>query len=355
MIYEKGSADDEEKDRNSNILKTSFRNHSVLRCSLILLLMVILFLSVGCAHHIPIATDSVQAIYIAPENEKDILHRFAPVFRVYDYNYRYNRIGSPVAVQKKDGGELISIDTKHPVIYVGKKSFSTPKGTYTNLIYRIHFPAIPFSLVPFNLTAGKNPGLMIFITLNQQEEPVLVTSVHTCGCYKALVATTALPKAALPTERQKKPDSLNVYGELLPAVIDYQAYAHPRLLVDLRPGVHRVMNLQIIDAKALESLPSQTVLKIPFEPRENLKRLRINGHETSFFRQEGIMKGHVKGAIKPLETLLMSWLSLDLFVGTDKTYGSDDNPFYTSLKPWNRRRSDMNDFTRFLDFWGWGL
>ena len=98
-----------------------------------------------------------------------------------------------------------------------------------------------------------------------------------------------------------------------------------------------------------------TVLNIPIEPRENLNRLRINGHDTSFFRQYGMMKGHVKGAIKPLETILMSWLSLDLFVGTDKIYGSDDNPFYTSLKPWNRKKSDMNDFARFLRFWGWDL
>jgi hypothetical protein len=96
-------------------------------------------------------------------------------------------------------------------------------------------------------------------------------------------------------------------------------------------------------------------LNIPFEPRENLKRLRLDGHETSFFRQDGIMKGHVKGAIKPLETLLMSWLSLDLFIGTDKVYGSKDNPFYTSLRPWNRRKSDMNDFAQFLHFWGWRL
>ena len=331
-------------------------NRSFIHYLLMLLTAGSLLLVVGCAHHMPIAADSAQALYIAEENEKKALHRFAPVFRVYDYQRPYNRIGRPVAVHETNDEERIAIDTDHPVIYVEKRTFSTLKDTYTNLIYRVHFPSVPFSLIPFNLTAGKNPGLIIVITLNRQEEPVLVTSVHTCGCYKALVATTALPDEALPARRQKKPGRFKVFGEHLPGVVNYRAKPEPRLLVDLRPGVHRVMDLEIIDREALENRFLQgLILKMPMEPSENLTRLTLNGHETSFFRQKGIMKDHVKGAVKPLETLFLSWFSLDLFVGTDKIYGSSDNPFYTSLKPWNRRKSDMNDFARFLDFWGWDL
>jgi hypothetical protein len=54
----------------------------------------------------------------------------------------------------------------------------------------------------------------------------------------------------------------------------------------------------------------------------------------------------------------MSLISMDFYVGTDKVYEDDGdygNPFYTSLKPWNREASDMRDFPRFLEFWGWGL
>ena len=326
------------------------------RNRLMFLTALLLFLVAGCAHHVPIATDSKQALYMAAENGEDSLHRFAPVFRVYDYHHRYNRIGRPVAKREEDGRERITIDADQPTIYFEKRPFSTAKGSYTNLIYRVHFPSVPYSLIPFNLTAGNNPGLIIVITLNRQEEPVLVTSVHTCGCYKALVATTALSEEALPLKRQRKPDVIKVYGEHLPAVIDYRHKSKPRLLVDLRPGVHRVMDLEIIDAPTIDYVSSkEMVLKVPLEPSENLNRLRLNGHETSFYRQEGIMKGHVKGAVKPLETLLMSWMSLDLFIGTDKAYGHEDNPFYTSLKPWNRRKSDMNHFARFLEFWGWDL
>jgi len=31
------------------------------------------------------------------------------------------------------------------------------------------------------------------------------------------------------------------------------------------------------------------------------------------------------------------------------------NHLYTSLKPWNRTESDMWNFARFLEFWGWRL
>jgi hypothetical protein len=78
----------------------------------------------------------------------------------------------------------------------------------------------------------------------------------------------------------------------------------------------------------------------------------------SFYHREGVAKGHVKGAFKPLETLFMGLISLDFFVGTDKVYGDPrkwDNPFYTSLKPWRRSDSDMWDFAGFLRYWGWKL
>ena len=358
MIPQKETDDRDREGYGFFIFETIVRYRFVFRNHLIFLTAVTLILSAGCAHHMPIAKDTVQGLYLLQGKEKDAIHRFAPVFLAYDYNHRHNRIGRPTASREENGRDRITIDIDQPTVYFKKESFSSPKNSYTNLIYRVHFPAIPFSLVPFNLTAGKNPGLIIVITLNRREEPVLVTSVHTCGCYKAVVSTTFLPDEALPQKRQKRPVSLSldVYGEQLPAIVNYQSINAPRLLVILRPDVHRVMDLKVIDGPTLQSLQSDSQVRdVLLEPIENLDRLSINGDVTSFYYQEGMMKGHVKGAIKPLETIFLSWASLDLFVGTDKMYGSDDNPFYTSLKPWNRRKSDMNDFARFLQFWGWGL
>ena len=83
-----------------------------------------------------------------------------------------------------------------------------------------------------------------------------------------------------------------------------------------------------------------------------------DGTVTSLYYEKLPLKGHVKGAIKPWETVLLSLVSLDFFVGMDKEYGDtreSGNPFYTSLKPWNRSASDMNDFAAYLRFNGWQL
>jgi hypothetical protein len=236
-----------------------------------------------------------------------------------------------------------------------KRRFRTEKATYTNLIYRVHFPKVPYSLIPFNLTAGKNVGLMVVVTFNTDNLPVLITTVHTCGCYKAIVPTQYLPDDALPENWTGK--QLYVYGEKLPALLQYHAVSTPQLMVHVRPGVHRVMNLEVRDTQVL-SADRYRVVPMKTVPMEQLAALPANNGTTSFYHTGGILKGHVKGSVKPLETLFMSLISLDLFVGTDKAYADaaeTGNPFYTSLKPWRRDDSDMWNFSNFLSYWGWRL
>jgi hypothetical protein len=62
--------------------------------------------------------------------------------------------------------------------------------------------------------------------------------------------------------------------------------------------------------------------------------------------------------VKLWESLFLSLISMDMFVGADKVYADPretGNPFYTSLKFWNRNSSDMWNFPGFLQFWGWRL
>ena len=52
----------------------------------------------------------------------------------------------------------------------------------------------------------------------------------------------------------------------------------------------------------------------------------------------------------------MSWWAFDWRIGEDKKFGKDENDgilFYTSLKPWSRKKSDMRNFISFLKYWGW--
>lgn len=310
----------------------------------------------GCAHHQKLPPEKVHTIYRASGGEGEIFKRFAPVFLTYDYQKKYNRIGRPAARFDEKGEEIIYVDPTKPVIFYLKQEFSTEQGKYTNLVYRVHFPKVPFSIIPFNLTSGNNVGVIIVITLDSQQRPVLVTTVGTCGCYVAIVPTTYLPRDDLPEDWTNT--ALDVYGEQLPSVLDYEKKERPTLLVHLRPGVHRIMDLEIVDLADLAQPGSFFSIPAPLEPASDLEKIPLNGETTSFYYDYGPQKGHVKRSMKFWETILLSLISWDFFVGADKVYGENDryeNPFYTSLKPWNRKASDMSDFARFLQFWGWKL
>ncbi len=309
----------------------------------------------GCAHNQPLPPENFHWVYQADGSGSKTAESWAPAFVAYDHAEVYNRIGRPTVRQDSDGDRQVFIDPEVPVVYFLQRTFTTDKATYTNMVYRIHFPKVPFSLIPFNLTAGKNVGILVVVTLDASNRPVLVTSVGTCGCYKAIVPTEYLPQDAFPEDWKDKP--VDIYGEQLPPMLRFKGIVSPRILVYLRPEVHRVMNLQVRDAVDLSAEPFR-IIPMKVEPMAQLDRLPVDHGTTSFYYSGGLLKGHVKGSIKPFEMLFMSLISMDLFVGSDKAYADTavtDNPFYTSLKPWRREDSNMWDFARFLHYWGWRL
>ena len=326
---------------------------SVIKLYTILFLSVLLSLT-ACSHRPDIQKElKAPAVYVATDTDKSLSHTLAPVFLITDTSHSYDKIGSPSARYDASGKEVISIDINHPAVYFSEKKFKTESNEYTNLNYRIHFPRIPASLFPFHLTAGKNVGLMVIVTIDSDQRPVLITTVHTCGCYLGMVPTTFLPKTALPEKWNT--GSQAVYGETLPGLLDYESITKPRLLIYLRSEVHRVADIRIVESDSLANIHT---FSMPLVSMDALETIPINGDSTSFFHGKGILKGYVKGSIKYWETILLSLISLDFFVGTDKAYkdtNETENHFYTSLKPWNRSSSDMWHFDRFLKFWGWKL
>lgn len=323
-----------------------------------LLVFVTPLLLTSCVTLTGVVADDPARVYL-PAGEENLVTRFAPLFVLQTYRENHNRIGRPSArlVRKDSKEEEIYIDPAEAAMFVEQRSFSTPEGSYTNLIYRIHFAGVPFSLIPFHLTAGKNPGLFVIITLNNNNQPLLVTTVHTCGCYCVITPTAYLPRRAYPDGWQQT--EIKLWGESLPAMIDYadDSGEKSRLLVFLRDGTHRVMDLQIMEKG--EVTRNYEPLPIRLEPMTALKTIPLeDGGVTPFFEEDGWRSGYVKGSYRPWEMLLISWWAFDLNVGCDKEYGdplTSGNRFYTSLRPWYRSDSDMRNFAGFLHFWGWKL
>ncbi|WP_153306548.1 hypothetical protein [Desulfogranum japonicum] len=313
----------------------------------ILLLTVSMF---GCA---PFSGRGVLNETVQLESdEMSFQGKVVPVFTTLQSEHAYNRIGVVEALED-DGDIVVQVNSAQPAIYVASSSFQTDKGVYTNTVYRVHFEKTPFSLIPFYLTAGKHPGLLIVMTRDRQGHVVLVTTVHTCGCYAVSIPTGWLPADSYPPDWPEK--EIQVYGETLPARLPALI---PGQIIEIiiRPGVHRIMGIHVIEQQQLNG---RSLVTASVYGHKSLRHLQTEqGNETSFYYQDWPLTGHVKGAVKWWEMLLLSLPSLDLFVGMDKDFGSTEetgNPFYTSLQPWYRSSSDMNDFAMFLSFHGWNL
>ncbi len=321
------------------------------------LVVLVLFLAAtamaGCAHLEQVDTQVKPIAYLPDGPSPGLVARFAPVFVVHNPHQTHNRIGKPRAHLDDRGLEVIEIDVSQPAAFYQIARFETQRASYTNLLYRVHYPATPASLLPFFIGWGQNMGNFIVVTLNSQNQPVLVTTVGTCGCYLASIPTTALPVDALPKDWSGK--LLELYGETLPAILDFNTIQDSRLVMEFRPGEHRVMNIALEPIAKLRDSRIYQLSSAQLLPMAGLERLPLGGGYTSLYYQEGPLHGHVKGAYKPLETVFLGIVTLDFVVGMDKAYGYPDNPFYTSIKPWARLDSDMNDFPRFLRYWGWRL
>lgn len=315
--------------------------------------IVVALLLSACAGLTPAPGDRGGAwLFAAPEVAEPLLARYAPVFIIDEAAKPHNRIGRPAARQLPTGEVRVLVDPDEAVLYAAEQPFRIGRARYLNLVYRLHFQQTPLGLFPFHLEAGNNPGLLLVLTLDQEQRPLLLTTVHTCGCYLAFVPFAAISPASLPPAWNRRQQT--VYGQRLPGMLADLA-SNERLAVFVQSGNHRVRDLRLL---ARKEQARYRAVEMQVLPLAQLRRLPVAQGTVSFFEEEGPRQGYVKGSHKPLERLLMSWWAFDWRVGEDKALieaAGGGPPFYTSLKFWRRHDSDMKDFPRFLKYWGWRL
>ena len=254
----------------------------------------------------------------------------------------------PSVREAADHKTEIYVDPDKPAIFFEKQEFTTPKGTYKNLVYRIHFEQVPFALGKFNLTAGKNTGLLVIYTLDNKGQLLLVTTVHTCGCFLAFFPTTSLPDESFPSDWPV--ESQWVYGYTLPSLLrPVLINDSERIVFTLESETHRISDVVISEHAALQK--TYNTIDMGIFSMNSLYQLPFKDRTESFFEMDGARKGYVRDNTKIMERLLISWWAFDLHVGEDKAYGLADTSetiLYTSLKFWDRTASDLKNFPRFL-------
>lgn len=313
---------------------------------------ILLSLSVSCTGIQQRAKKATPPQYVTVEQDGTRLAQYAPVYIIEESNKDFNRIGTPAVRKDKNGNPDVFIDPLSATIYAMEQQVKINDKNYTNLIYRVHFQKTPFN----HLTAGKNVGLITIVTLNQKQQPVLITTVHTCGCYLAIIPTSYLPPQSYPENWPL--DGQDVYGERLPSRLELKPLSAQQLkfVLQIKSETHRVMHLDALPLN--ESIPSTNVITAQLNPMSALKKLPFANTEISFYETEGPRKGYVRNSHKPLEKLFMSWWSMDWRIGEDKDLGPKEKTgttFYTTLKFWEREKSDLWNFADFLGYWGWKL
>ena len=330
-----------------------FAQLTVSKISIVFLCLTVPALLSNCAYS-PSDHKEREILYQAPQ-PTSVKKLHTPAFLVKEAEKQFNRVGIPSVRESANQKTEIYVDPERPAVFFETQDFTTTKGKYRNLIYRIHFEKVPFALNQFNITAGKNSGILLIYTLDEEGQLLLVTTVHTCGCYLAFLPTKALPSEWFPSDWPV--ESQWIYGHTLPSLLHLdQTNDSMKIVFSLESETHRISNITLVEHDNLQN--SFDTIEMEILPMNYLYRLPFRDTTESFFEMDGARKGYVRNNTKFLEWLLMSWWAFDFNVGEDKAFGSGDTSetiFYTSLKFWDRKASDLKNFPRFLSYWGWKL
>jgi hypothetical protein len=288
------------------------------------------------------AADRTQAL--TADETQALLARFAPAFVIDEGEAVWNRIGTPT-LHRRAGIERARVETGTPALYAEARAERIGARDAWQLVYRIHFD----QLAPtwkYLASLHRNAGLLVLVTVDRESgEPLSVSTVHTCGCWLAVVPTDALAHAALPpgwpAERQ------DVHGESLPARIGAPALgAGERFVVHLASRSHRVRDVVVarpLDARELPLVAMDALRELPVQG--------VPGATGSFFHEAGWLRGYVKGAWVPLEGLTLGVLTFDPRLGMDRDFGDPEVTgarFFTALAPWRREETRLDRFGRAL-------
>ncbi len=284
--------------------------------------------------------------------EAALLERFAPVFWIEQGEAEWNRVGTPF-IRRRCMAEWVRVDPERATLYAEVIPERVGERECLQLVYRLHFDQLAFTWKDF-ASLHRNAGLLVLITLEKDSlVPLVLTTVHTCGCWLAVLPTDRLEPLALPGDWP--PSRVEIAGESLPAVVSVPEPGS-RWILHLATRTHRVRDV-------LTSGEPQDGLErpLPLRPMDDLYRLEVEGHPLergSLFYTGGFLRGYVRGAWVPIEGLTAGIVLLDPRLGMDRDFGAPDRTgarFHTALLPWNRERSRLDRFGRLLDWLGFHL
>ena len=218
----------------------------------------------------------------------ELLNRYSPVFEI-DHKGGFDQIGT---MQLDSSGHVI-IDAATPSVYQRIAFTRIDHKTHVQLIYSIWFSERPASN-PLDLLAGNIDGVMLRITLDHDGTPLLVDSIHACGCYHLFFPTSRLQPRPSPNPRTE----WAFIPQLLPILT-----AQQRVVVRLASATHYLTDIRFEEQGPPPITPAirhssyrlemdSDLLSLPMPPRGD-GRLPIE-HKSAFLPR-GLIAGTERG------------------------------------------------------------
>ena len=214
--------------------------------------------------------DALGQPRLSARDRERLLAAHAPVIEV-EGEAPHNRIGTP----GHDADGEPTADTSRPVVHTSVSSTRFAGETVVQLNYTWWFTERPVDHW-FDLLGGALDGLTLRLTLAPSGEPLLVETMHNCGCYHQYYPVQGLLARA-------RAD----YAEP-PLVLPGPGYPESgqRLHVRLEDGTHYVQALTFATPQSRDQAP------YAFEAYDRLRSLPAgDGERRSLFQPDGLVAG----------------------------------------------------------------
>jgi hypothetical protein len=151
----------------------------------------------------------------------------------------------------------------------------------TQLVYTLWFPRRP-AKGAFDLLAGELDGLIIRLTLDPRGRPLLVDSIHACGCYHLFFPIPPLVPRPAPRK--------DMEWAFVPAALPAPAPGQ-RLQVRLAAASHYLIGIGWGDPSANSAARSYVL-----DEENTLRSLpTTDGARRSLYEQDGLVAGSGRG------------------------------------------------------------
>jgi hypothetical protein len=248
----------------------------------------------------PLAADQITALYSqikkdalgipqpSAQEQAQLLAAYAPLFEI-ETSGAYDRFGA--LFWGSDRGSVGNASTPAPQVDLARAqvyqrlAYTRYQGqTLLQLVYSVWFPERPRSSA-LDLLSGTLDSVVLRVTLDARGAPLLVDSIHSCGCYHMFFTTPGVTPRPPPQARME----WAFVAATLPALS-----AGQRVLVRLASRTHYIVGLQPAAAAAGGPFTRYTVLD-----DDALRALPVSdgmpGSTRSAFWPSGIVPGTERG------------------------------------------------------------